>query len=1825
VACLAEPTLRSGFPSTGGPRSSLDRVRDAVAGAGLAITSPRRDEFKASCPAHDDPGPSLNVTWDASSGKTLVHCHAGCEGPDVISALGLTWADLFDERLPPRERWSGRVGRSPAQRAAGKRRGRLGPLPKRLTKPPQPDLDLDWVEIERYVYVDTEEQPVQAVIRQECTVDGERRKNFVQVFRTPGGAHEWESKRPSGFTPVLYRTPRVREAVRAGQPVYVLEGEKDVHTAESLGVVATTNTQGGRAFPDALLGELAGAHVIVVMDRDGTGYARGADLHEKLTGVGATVQLMLPATEDAKSDLTDHVEAGFSLEDLIEVNYDQAAAWAHLAKLENKHNKGVLVADAEARARGELVEAGVDVEDNQRFAQRWVLESEICVEAMVEHAATVRGFAERAQTFWTGEAAAEADRLVSEARTLARRLHTDFAMPVPEVLLRTSAEASTTAEEAGRVDSVALDGAVTGSGAEVRSTESSKVSLAPETDGSQSSAGAHEGSSVFRVADGKIVQWVPARSSRRRGDSDDEREEGELKTLLSMVVRVTAREYFEGEEEDEVEHAELLGRATPARKKVLRPRTLVAVRLQYTDPASGELMEIRVMADQWRDHSWLESLPDHPDYDHKRAGLDTLQRAVLAISPKVVDEVLHRSTGWRRNPDGTHRFIHARGAITAQGHQDVEVSLTGPLGRFDLPDPVKDPLVLRQAWQDCSETMLERFPGRVAAPLLGHVFRAVLGPNPWNIALIGSPGSYKTSLASKAMHHFGERWEHTEPLTSMSGNGATFNALRMTLYKAKDALAWLDDFAPTKSWLDAQKLLEETSRLIHNRESRPRSSRDGQEVMPGTAPRTSGLFTSEVMPRPGSSGGERMLVVPMLRDEIALPDLIELDEPLSRHGRALVMASYISWLAEDFTAKRDRYMDVAKQYAGLLTEQEGETVRQASAIAHSWVGWVAVTDFLVAVDAMSPEERTVLLQRVDGHLREAGKAAVDPDIPRTTGARVRELLGYALRQGIAHVDDVRDGNNPPWPLASRLGWRRTSLTEANEAENIPAKYRLDRMGTPMGFVLHDPGSKDTRGKVLICTPAQIEAVIKAAAATQVEKLEIDWKTASRALYDEGTLLADTTSEPGRLRLTLKCRIHAQKRDARMAVLRLEHIIGDDLDPDDDALEDTFGPDLTDPSAADGPPVADPTPSYLPGLDPEESVSGTQTLDTSEAAVQDQGGATADHRDQDGSNQPDEENTMTDLRIIPDRKTGTCVECGKPTRTALGDQPVHEACWQKLVDFGLTADPPPASVASAAVVESPAPQAEAAAATAAPAAAEAAPSEPAPTQEENTAQPAPRGRRGPTKAKVNDFKASAVVVDPEGMYLSNGERLDYPATDPTHVGQLAAWAWKHVLGTQTTPYLAESGQVWITEAMARRLGIDVDAIHAAGATEKDEVAREITETCPAVTGALAAGFVFGAESKGLGKWTRIWRPDLKENKAVWLVLLPALDVAGEGIGFMNGDPDPAAIARRIGLFSKELSHPYHLNASMTGLDLLFALRRKEHDKFFRVVDAVKPAEWASETDMDWCRRPTGEELEHEWVHAYDRSGSYLAGMAGLDLGLGDPTHHPDGLAFSAQMPGYWLIDVPEDGDLRVPGPLNWNTKNAGTTRWVTTPTLQFAKEQEYEPKILEAYTWSERARVLDPWYERLRDARSKLIEMIKNARTARERADAQAALDQLKMVYALSVGMMGSFTHREGMEGFRPDWRHHVVAKSRVNVQRRVMRIGNETGRWPVAIQTDTVLYTSSEADPDKAWPGGKDWYGRALGQYKPEGTAKLKDHLKYLDGGPYRGKDFIVPRKRGAE
>jgi hypothetical protein len=52
------------------------------------------DGYLALCPAHEDRSPSLSVT-ESEGGRILLHCHAGCETPAVLDALGIDVRQLF--------------------------------------------------------------------------------------------------------------------------------------------------------------------------------------------------------------------------------------------------------------------------------------------------------------------------------------------------------------------------------------------------------------------------------------------------------------------------------------------------------------------------------------------------------------------------------------------------------------------------------------------------------------------------------------------------------------------------------------------------------------------------------------------------------------------------------------------------------------------------------------------------------------------------------------------------------------------------------------------------------------------------------------------------------------------------------------------------------------------------------------------------------------------------------------------------------------------------------------------------------------------------------------------------------------------------------------------------------------------------------------------------------------------------------------------------------------------------------------------------------------------------------------------------------------------------------------------------------------------------------------------------------------------------------------------------------------------------------------------------------------------------------------------------
>lgn len=221
--------------------------------------------YEARCPAHEDNRPSLTVSF--TDDRILLNCHAGCEFEAICAATGVTPADLFFEPI--------------------RRNG-------------------DSV-VATYDYVDEAGRLLFQVVRSTG-------KRFRQRHRATDGEWVWSIK---GVRRVLYRLPAVMGAVVAGRPVYIVEGEKDVHSVEKAGGVATCNPMGAGKWDDDYSRYLIGADVIVVADKDDTGRHHAEVVAASLRPVAKSVALR--QTKEGK-DVTDHLAAGFLLDDLDELD-----------------------------------------------------------------------------------------------------------------------------------------------------------------------------------------------------------------------------------------------------------------------------------------------------------------------------------------------------------------------------------------------------------------------------------------------------------------------------------------------------------------------------------------------------------------------------------------------------------------------------------------------------------------------------------------------------------------------------------------------------------------------------------------------------------------------------------------------------------------------------------------------------------------------------------------------------------------------------------------------------------------------------------------------------------------------------------------------------------------------------------------------------------------------------------------------------------------------------------------------------------------------------------------------------------------------------------------------------------------------------------------------------------------------------------------------------------------------------------------------------------------------------------------------------------------
>ena len=224
-------------------------------------------EWRGRCPIHD--GKNENFTVNAESGSW--YCHSKCNGGGSLIDLEMKLSGTeFKTAATEVDRI---VGREPApQRRKSGESARI---------------------VATYGYVDENGKLIYQSVRYEP-------KDFSQ--RKPDGKGGWINS-VKGTRKVLYRLPAVMKA----DQVCIGEGEKDVHSLESLGFTATCNVGGAGKWLQQYAECLSGKRVVIFADNDEPGQHHARKVAESLMGIAAEVRYVPVPTG---KDVTDWIEAG---------------------------------------------------------------------------------------------------------------------------------------------------------------------------------------------------------------------------------------------------------------------------------------------------------------------------------------------------------------------------------------------------------------------------------------------------------------------------------------------------------------------------------------------------------------------------------------------------------------------------------------------------------------------------------------------------------------------------------------------------------------------------------------------------------------------------------------------------------------------------------------------------------------------------------------------------------------------------------------------------------------------------------------------------------------------------------------------------------------------------------------------------------------------------------------------------------------------------------------------------------------------------------------------------------------------------------------------------------------------------------------------------------------------------------------------------------------------------------------------------------------------------------------------------------------------------
>jgi hypothetical protein len=532
--------------------------------------------------------------------------------------------------------------------------------------------------------------------------------------------------------------------------------------------------------------------------------------------------------------------------------------------------------------------------------------------------------------------------------------------------------------------------------------------------------------------------------------------------------------------------------------------------------------------------------------------------AIQLLSGTVPSRTVYTQIGWRK-VDGKWCYLHAGGAIGTIGTVvDVEIELSGQLRDYRLP-AVPGEGELKAAVR-ASLKLLEVAPGHVVFPVYCGVWRAPLGAVDLSLHVSGQTGAFKSELAALAQQHFGVGMDARHLPGSWSSTG---NALEAAASAAADAVFVVDDFCPTGSTNDAQRLHATADRLFRgagNGSGRQRMTADLKLRQP-RPPRCLVLSTGEDTPS-GHSLRARLLAIEVGPNDVKVAQLTSCQAAARSGQYAAAMAAFIQWLA----GRRDELLEKMRSEVSRLRERATKSNlhrRTPEIVANLYFGFSTFIDFAKDVGAIQAEEAERLLTLCWAALGATSAEQASMQAEAEPTRRFLELLSSALAAGRGHLagmegGEPEDSTSMGWrdqkPLGERIGWidRDDLFLDVNIAAGVAKK-----LGESTGAPLLLPGA-----------------------------------TLAKRLKDRGLL---KSTDEGRGRNTVRRVIGGRRRAVLHLALEALSTLGQPSQPahEDDSSEG--GP--PEPPPGDGPGPAAPTPRPTGNANKNATSSGRGTIGT----------------------------------------------------------------------------------------------------------------------------------------------------------------------------------------------------------------------------------------------------------------------------------------------------------------------------------------------------------------------------------------------------------------------------------------------------------------------------------------------------------------------------------------------------------------------------------------------------------------------------------------------------